>query len=162
MTVQVRAGQATDADAAVAIWRVASTARRDGVPLPDEHEQRVRGYLAATESFLAVASDDDVVVGVALGMQALDDDGTGPPLPGLCHISMVFVDPGWWGRGVGQQLMQYLLRTGRDRGYERFQLWTHTDNHRAQRLYEGIGFRRSGREMSDENGEWIIHYEMKG
>ena len=56
-------------------------------------EERVRGHLAKTDSFLAVADDGGEVVGMALGMQGLDDDGAGPPVAGLWHISMVFVHP---------------------------------------------------------------------
>jgi ribosomal protein S18 acetylase RimI-like enzyme len=161
VTALVRAGQPADGEAAVAVWQLANTARRGGVPVPSAHEQRVCGYLAKSDSFLAVAEEAGAVVGMALGMQALDDDGAGPPLPGLCHISMVFVHPDWWGQGVGKMLTQHLLEEGRNRGYGGYQLWTHADNDRAQRLYEGLGFRRSGREKDDDLDERIVHYELK-
>src|SRR3954471_19190096 len=131
----IRPGQPDDVDAAVAVWNVANTARRGGVPVPAEHEQRVRGYLALDHSFLVVAEDRGELVGMALGMQAGEDDGAGPPIAGLCHISMVFVHPAHWGNGIGRVLMRRLLLDGRMRGYSRFQLWTHADNKRAQRLY---------------------------
>jgi GNAT superfamily N-acetyltransferase len=61
---------------------------------------------------------------------------------------------------VGMALgMQALLREGRARGFAHFQLWTQANNRRAQRLYEGIGFRRSGREKVDDLDELIVHYE---
>jgi ribosomal protein S18 acetylase RimI-like enzyme len=161
MTTLVRAGEAADAEAAVAVWKLANTARRGGAPVPAPHEERVRAYLAKGDSLLAVADATGGLVGMALGMQALDDDGAGPPLPGRCHISMVFVHPDWWGQGVGKMLMRYLLHAGRDRGYLSYQLWTHAANHRAQRLYEGLGFRRSGREKDDDLDERIVHYELK-
>ena len=158
----VRIGRQADGDAAGAVARLANTARRGGAPAPTDHEGNVRGFLANSDSFLAVAEDAGAVVGMALGMQALDDDGAGPPLPGLCHVAMVFVHPQWWGRGIGKMLIRHLLAEGQDRGYERFQLWTHADNQRAQRLYEGLGFRRSGREKDDDFAERIIHYELRG
>ena len=52
-----------------------------------------------------------------------------------------------------------MLREGRARGFAHFQLWTQANNRRAQRLYEGIGFRRSGREKVDDLDELIVHYE---
>lgn len=158
----IRAGHPSDIDAAVAVWKAANTARRGGVNVPPEHESRVRRYLRKPDTFLAVAAADTGVVGMAVGMQALDDDGAGPPLPGLCHISAVFVHPGSWGRGVGAQLVRQVLAEGRARGYETFQLWTHADNARAQRLYEGLGFVRSGREKNDDFGERIVHYTHSG
>ena len=57
--------------------------------------------------------------------------------------------------------MSHLLGEGRERGYVGFQLWTHGDNQRAQRLYEGVGFRRSGREKDDDLGERIVHYRWR-
>ena len=56
--------------------------------------------------------------------------------------------------------MDRLLAEARTRGYERAQLWTHADNARARRLYEGRGFVRSGREKPDDDaGDTIRHYE---
>jgi ribosomal protein S18 acetylase RimI-like enzyme len=71
---------------------------------------------------------------------------------------MVFVAPQRWGRGVGGRLVDTLLAEAQERGYDRAQLWTQANNPGAQRLYEGRGFRRSGREK-DEFGERIVHYE---
>jgi ribosomal protein S18 acetylase RimI-like enzyme len=128
--------------------------------MPADHEQRVRGYLQGCDSFLAVAEESGRLVGMAVGIQAHGDDGTGPAVPGLCHISMVFVHPRSWGHGVGKSLMQGLLASGRSRGYDRFQLWTQADNHRARRLYEGFRFGRSGRQKDDELRERTLHYEL--
>jgi GNAT superfamily N-acetyltransferase len=97
---------------------------------------------------------------MALGMQGLGDDGAGPPIPGLCHISAVFVAPERWGEGIGRALVNAILSRARKRGYERSQLWTQTDNERASRLYEDAGFVRSGREK-DHKGERIAHYEIR-
>ena len=160
MAVIVRDGRQSDVEAAVAVWQQANTARRGGTPAPETHEARVRGYLASSDSFLSVAQDGADLVGMALGMQGLDQDGKGPPLPGLCHISMVFVHPDRWGHGIGRMLLQHLLAEARVRTYTRCQLWTHADNERAQKLYEGLGFRRSGREIDDDMGDRIVHFQL--
>lgn len=95
---------------------------------------------------------------MALGVQGLSNDGAGPPVKGLCHVSMVFVAPDYWGRGIGGRLVDALLKEARSRDYDRAQLWTHSDNARARRLYEGRGFRASGRE-EEEFGDLIVHLQ---
>ena len=119
---------------------------------------RARGHVSNPEAFLLIAEDAGDVVGMALGVQALSDDGAGAPVRGLCHVSMVFVAPDYWGRGIGGRLVDALLPEARSRGYDRAQLWTQSDNARARRLYEGRGFVLSGREK-DEFGERIVHYQ---
>ena len=99
------------------------------------------------------------MVAVGVGMQGLADDGAGPPVPGLCHVAMVFVVPERWGRGIGGRIVDALIGAARDSGYDRAQLWTHDDNARARRLYERRDFRPSGRRKVDDSGETIVHYE---
>jgi ribosomal protein S18 acetylase RimI-like enzyme len=157
----VRGGVASDEDAALAVWQLANTARRGGRSVPIEHEERVRGYLAKPDCFLAVAEVAGRLVGMALGMQAREDDGAGPSIPGLCHISMVFVHPDVWGQGTGKMLMRHLLAEASKRGFTSYQLWTQADNQRAQRLYEGLGFEQSGRQKDDDLGERTVHYVLR-
>jgi ribosomal protein S18 acetylase RimI-like enzyme len=157
--VVLRQGEPADIEPVIAVWRAATTARGGGRPLPPEHETRVRAYLQQPDAFLLVADAAGTPVGLALGMQGRADDGAGPPVPGLCHIGMVFVAPDHWGAGIGRRIVDAVLAEARVRGYARVQLWTHADNLRAQRLYEGRGFRRSGREQNDDLGEMIVHYE---
>ena len=156
--VVIRRGGPEDVEPAVAVWLAANTARRDGLPLRPEQEERAREQVRKSDAFLLVADAAGDVVGMALGMQGLSDDGAGPPVRGLCHVSMVFVAPDHWGMGLGGRLVDALLTEARTRGYERVQLWTQADNSRARRLYEGRGFRPSGRQK-DEFGERIVHYQ---
>jgi ribosomal protein S18 acetylase RimI-like enzyme len=156
--VILRPGRPEDVDGAVDAWRVSNTARRGGRPIPPEHEARVRGYAHKPDAFLVVADDGGSIVGMALAMQGLADDGAGPPIPRLCHISMVFVLPARWGQGIGGELVKAILAEAGKRGYDRAQLWTHADNLRAQRLYEGLGFVRTGREVDDDTGERIVQF----
>jgi ribosomal protein S18 acetylase RimI-like enzyme len=114
--------------------------------------------MAKLDAFLVVADDDKAIIGMALGIQANADDGAGPPIAGLCHVSAVFVASQRWGQGIGRHLVEALLDHARLRGYSAAQLWTHADNQRAQRLYEGMGFRRSSREHDDQ-GEVIVQYQ---
>jgi ribosomal protein S18 acetylase RimI-like enzyme len=106
-----------------------------------------------------VARAGDTIVGMALAMQGLADDGAGSPVPGLCFISMVFVVPDRWGEGIGGRVVEAVVAEAESRGYDRAHLWTHADNRRAQRLYERHGFRRTGREIVDDLGDRIVQYE---
>ncbi len=89
----IRRGEAADVEPAVAVWVAASSARREGQPPRPEQEARTRGRVGDPGAFLFVAEDAGEIVGIALGEQALSDDGAGSPVPGLCHVSMVFVAP---------------------------------------------------------------------
>lgn len=162
MAAIIRSGGPADVEAALSVWRAADAARRGVGPpaVPAVREERVRGSLLKSDSFLAVAEDGGQLVGMALGMPALDDDGAGPPIRDTCHVSMVFVHPERWGQGIGRLLLRHVLVEGLGRRFVRYQLWTHAANQRAQRWYEGQGFRRSGREKNDDLGERIVHYEL--
>lgn len=85
------------------------------------------------------------------------DDGNGPVVPDLCHVSMVFVHPEHWGHGVGQLLLDHVADVARNQGYTRLQLWTGESNHRAQRLYLRAGFTPTGRTTYLASGEPILH-----
>jgi ribosomal protein S18 acetylase RimI-like enzyme len=153
----IRQGGPADVEPAIAVWVAANEARREGVLPRPEHEARARGHVDNPEAVLFVADDAGEVVGMALGEQALSDDGRGPPVEGLCHVSMVFVAPDRWDEGLGGRLVDTLLEEVREKGFQAAQLWTQTDNARARRLYERRGFLPSGREK-DESGERIMHY----
>jgi ribosomal protein S18 acetylase RimI-like enzyme len=156
--VIIRRGKPADFEPAVTVWLAATAARREGLKPAAEQAARARGNVSNPEAFLLVAEDAGDVVGVALGMQGLADDGAGPLVKGLCHVSMVFVAPAYWGMGIGGRLVDALLPEATSRGYHRAQLWTQSDNARARRLYERRGFVPSGREK-DEFGERILHYQ---
>ena len=154
----IRHGEPADFEPAVAVWLAAHRARRQGSTPAAEQATQVRHRVSDPGAFLLVAKVAGDVVGMALGTQGLADDGAGPPVRGLCHVSMVFVAPAYWGRGIGGRLVDALIPGARSRGYDRAQLWTQVDNARARRLYEGRGFVPSGREK-DELGERILHYQ---
>jgi ribosomal protein S18 acetylase RimI-like enzyme len=118
----------------------------------------VRGSVGKPDAFMVIAEEAGEVVGMAVGMQGLDADGAGPPIPGYCHITAVFVAPDRWGNGIGGRTVDAVLAEARARNYDYVRLWTHADNERAQRLYEHRGFRRTSREHIDDDGERIVQY----
>jgi ribosomal protein S18 acetylase RimI-like enzyme len=158
--IVLRRGQPEDSEAAIAVWLSARAARRGGHPASAEREAHIRASMRKPDAFLVVADDAGTIVGMAVGMQGLADDGAGPPADGLCFIFMVFVSPDRWGEGIGGRTVDALLDDARTRGFDRAQLWTYENNRPAQRLYEGRGFRRTGREQDHDFGERIVQYEV--
>lgn len=71
---------------------------------------------------------------MALAEPGRTQDGAGTIIPGYGHVSIVFVHPDMWGRGLGRQLLQGLHERATDRGWERTTLWTRASNVRAGRL----------------------------
>lgn len=161
VAITLRSGGPEDFEAALAVVRAADTARLAGHDAPAVVGERMRAHLESPDSFLTVAEVGGQVVGMALGMQGLSDDGAGPPIEGLCHVGAVFVSPEHWGAGIGGRLVDEILEEARTQGYTRAQLWTHSDNARAQRLYEHRGFRHTGRRKEADHGEMIIHYAKR-
>jgi ribosomal protein S18 acetylase RimI-like enzyme len=156
--VLIRPGTRVDAEPAIAVWQAAYDAARGGPGVADPHTQRVREFLGEPDAFLVVADDEPDIVGMGVGTQGRADGGAGPPVPGLLHISMLFVHPRRWGHGLGGTLLDTLLDEGRLRAYDRAEVWAHLDNVRAQRLYESHGFAPTGRERPDIAGDVITAY----
>lgn len=165
--VTTRAAGQDDAASVVRLWTAANAARHTeaGLPLgpvagadPAEAARLVLRRLSGPGAFAILAEDGGTLVAMALILQALEDDGLGPPVPGLAHVSMVAVHPDRWGQGLGATVLTAAQRTARKRGFTRAQLWTHETNRRGRRLYERLGWTASGRTKIDDHGEPIRHY----
>jgi ribosomal protein S18 acetylase RimI-like enzyme len=159
-TVTVRLATPVDAEAAVAVLAMVGSVPGTGLPALAGNAGRARQRLTAPGAFFVIAEsrDDGGPVGVAAGIPGREDGGTGPAIPGLCHITMVAVRPECWGRGVGKRLVRALISELGTRGYDRVQLFTQAENMRAQRLYAGLGFRPTGRTAVSDEGEALLHY----
>jgi GNAT superfamily N-acetyltransferase len=62
------------------------------------------------------------------------------------ELYALYVDPGRYGDGIGQALLQASLRRCTDAGHERVFLWVLEGNIRARGFYERAGFRADGAE----------------
>jgi GNAT superfamily N-acetyltransferase len=128
-----------------------------------ERVARIWEKIAEPEACLVIGhldADRDRVA-MALADPGCAERGTGAVIPGYGHVSMVFVHPDVWGRGVGHQLLQGLHECASERGWSRTTLWTRASNARARRLYEGQGYRRSGHETTLGSGDPILQLERQ-
>jgi GNAT superfamily N-acetyltransferase len=140
----------------VAVWQQAHEART-GTPVTAADVGIVRDRMSLPDAWFLVA-ENDALVGMASGFAGRADDGTGPVVPGLCHLGAVFVEPSRWGEGIGHALVTAAVDRAAALDYRRVQLWTHESNERAQRLYRSHGFAPSGRTKTDDRGELIGHW----
>jgi RimJ/RimL family protein N-acetyltransferase len=64
--------------------------------------------------------------------------------PGAYEIGMLYVDPDWWGRGLGAELLAATTAWFFDSGVIDATLWTAVANARSRALYERLGWRADG------------------
>ena len=161
MHLTVLDGLPADHEAAVGVWRAANIARF--LPPSDVRVARIWEKLADPGACMVIGHPDASrdVLAMALAEPGRAQDGAGAVIPGYGHVSMVFVHPDMWGRGLGRQLLQGLHERASDRGWGRTTLWTRASNVRARRLYEGRGYRTSGHETTLGDGDPILQFERQ-
>src|SRR5581483_3513700 len=96
-----RLGTLADTPEAAGVFERAD-ARRRGIEPEDASERNLMLWvrLSRQDAWLLLCETEGKVVGTALGSPAHDRDGEGEPLPGVTHLSLVSVDPDYWGRGI--------------------------------------------------------------
>lgn len=141
---------------ALRVWRSANAAR--GLVAEPGRVARVEEKLSDTSALLVVIADDTRVVGMSLAEAFREQDGAGPIVAGAGHISMVFVDPDRWGKGIGR-LLRALHIEMRAATWEEASLWTRVSNERAHSLYSRSGYVRTGDVKHLPGGDEIVRYE---
>jgi DNA-binding MarR family transcriptional regulator/GNAT superfamily N-acetyltransferase len=102
------------------------------------------------------------VDGQLAGSVFLTDEGGG-----LSRLRLLYVEPMFQGRGIGDALVSSCIAFARSVGYERITLWTHTILESARRIYARQGFRIV--ETSEHrlfgiplNGEtWVLELQVQ-
>jgi N-acetylglutamate synthase-like GNAT family acetyltransferase len=93
-----------------------------------------RHYAAPHGGFFVIRAAD-VVVG-SVGVERHDAD--------TAELHRLYLDTAWRGRGTGHSLVQAVLEWCRAAGISHLVLWSDTRFDRAHRLYDRMGFRRTG------------------
>jgi N-acetylglutamate synthase-like GNAT family acetyltransferase len=69
------------------------------------------------------------------------------------QLRLLYVEPWARGAGIGNALVEECVRFGREAGYRKIRLWTHTVLESARRIYDAAGFRIVSVEVHDEFGK---------
>lgn len=146
-SVTVRAGHEDDAPAIMELYRAVGATPGGIARAPDEvSPEYVDGFLSASLARgLIFVAELEGLPGIAGELHAYRSE-----LRIFRHVLgelTVAVHPQAQGRGIGKRLFERLLdevKAGHP-DITRVELITQETNHRALRLYEGMGFRREGR-----------------
>jgi RimJ/RimL family protein N-acetyltransferase len=60
------------------------------------------------------------------------------------EIWRIYLDPNYWDKNIGSELMNWGLKEIKENGYEKVILWVIEDNLRARKFYEKMGFKYDG------------------
>jgi GNAT superfamily N-acetyltransferase len=152
--VRLRPATRADLAALVVLSRRCAESQRQwagpDLPMPSEEAEELAWELrlARSGAWVTVAVDDDAADDAILGACALAGASVAPedrtPVPGLAHVSALFVDPAHWRRGIARALLGAAEAAMRAEGYDRVQLWT-LEGSPAERLYTALGWERDGR-----------------
>lgn len=157
----VRFADERDAEAVARVVR-RSLAADEGREPPTEVDRALPQWLARIRSdddWVLVASANDGIVGVCHGRSARDvADPAAPLVPGVAHLTNLFVDRQSWDSGHARALLRASYDVIRDRGFSTARLWTVLASHRARHLYESEGWSLTGRYRLMEWGE-DVEYE---
>lgn len=108
----------------------------EGVPLSVEAEE---GYLRAQEGSANNVQYLAKVDGEIIGTASLNRKPNR-----MCHRGEfgISLKKAWWGCGAASALAEKILAFARENGFEQLNLEVRSDNVRAIRLYEKLGFRK--------------------
>jgi GNAT superfamily N-acetyltransferase len=140
----LRRAAAGEAVAVGDLWLRSRYASVPAIPQPLHSDDGVREWfarvvLATREVWLAEVGEQVVA------LMVLDGD----------WIDQLYVDPEWFGRGLGSQLVE-LAKELRPSGLD---LWTFQSNKRARRFYERHGFRpQETTDGENEEGAADVRY----
>jgi GNAT superfamily N-acetyltransferase len=89
-----------------------------------------------------VLEADGAVVGCVAASVA--EDGKGGNGGGQGEVVGLYVDPSWWGQGLGVRLLDAVLEDLRGGGATSARLWVLEHNTRARGMYERRGWQADG------------------
>lgn len=165
MELRIRLAKPEDLDALAALVGRANVTYREWTgtgwrPPAIAHERlRWRERFDDVAAWNAVAVSRGDLLGCVSFTDARALEGLGRAIPGVAHLSRMFVDPEHWGRGIGSRLLNHAVENMRRRGYERAQLFTPAGNVRSRRFYERHAW-RLGEETRHWQGLVLVQYGL--
>jgi ribosomal protein S18 acetylase RimI-like enzyme len=124
--IEIREFSINDYDAAIELWQ-----RVEGLEIAEgDDREGVAQFLARNPGLSRVATDESVIVGVAL----CGHDGR------RGHVYHLAVDPAYQGRGLGKRLLDESLADLRRTGVKRVIIMVADDNASGRQFWKRSGF----------------------
>jgi len=102
--------------------------------------------LIANNTRIFVIEYADKIIGFGSVCSSRDPDAD----PIYCgEVSSLYIDPNFWGGGLGKKLLIYLINQLEILGFTEVTLWVLKDNINAQKFYEAMGFREDEKERTE-------------
>lgn len=159
--IVIRSLSTRDVDAATRLETTAFSVSR-GRDLDKGWEDRLRldiiSEVSNESDWGLVIEEGGSLIGVCHGGPYRDWSTEGVN-QGVAKVTGLAIDPELWDRGYGRELLTSALDLMRDRGFEQARLWVEINNARAIRLFESVGFKRTGRLETDDD-EKVVEYEL--
>lgn len=94
---------------------------------------------------------DEEPIGMLSYTKAEDED-----LGDSCaDIWRIYLEPECWNQKLGVELMNWVLKELKEKGYEKAILWVIEDNKRARKFYDNLGFKYDGTNRIIKQGKEI-------
>jgi GNAT superfamily N-acetyltransferase len=139
--IDVRLGTLSDVDDAASVYQRSNLARRQGHwPSQPGRVAQVAASLhnAAVHdagSWFLIGRDSPEAVAMAIVQPFRAGGGRGDVVAGTWFLSLIYVLPKRWGKGIGGRLLDAVIGRANRRGCYRIFLWTHEhQNESAHRI----------------------------
>ena len=121
--------------------------------------QELPGRMAQPDAWTRVATNEGQLVGFSLGYPA-EHDPTMPNAANAEYVSLLMVEPEYWGRLIGSRLLRLAAGHARNSKRDAVILWTREpDNARAHAFYEHNGYTSTG-DTRHKDGELQRQYRL--
>lgn len=135
-----------------------ANAQRDAQPLPEALKDSdiaadLRTRLAKPGAWIYIAETGYAVTGLALGYPAPETDDKSQETE---HLSLLFVDPAYWGNRIASRLLDTVAANANSKGKQHLTLWTRqSNNEHARSVYEHKGFSLTNRTRRSMHGDQV-------
>lgn len=157
MALQVREAEPTELRAAFALWIRAESARTRVEPSEAETREFVESMTQASAkpgARLLVGLDEGALVAAIYGVPLRSD-------PAEAQVAMLCVEPKFWRRGIGAEMLKALTSCLREQGCRQLRMNVDPTNDPARALYERQGWRHQGEtEQVDGSGVAELIYRV--
>lgn len=138
-------------------------AQRDGLPLPSipsdiEMVNKIQKKMLRAGAWADIAVLDDNLAGICLGYPVTEARDLPPQYANGEYISLLMVEPEYWGRRIASNLLDRAAERTRRRGKRQLLLLTkQDDNSHARSIYEHKGFTLTGDTRPSKYGQQVLY-----